>query len=232
MIAKPIFDHLYMISLGFVNVFLVNADELTLIDTGIAGSGKKILSAIEQIGYRPQDLRHILITHLHFDHTGSLDEIKRASGAMVSMHQLDADDFSNGNVMRPVEPSPGLLSTMIVNTIRRRPSAIGAKNALVDHFISGDGEIKGTGGIRAVHAPGHTAGHVVYYWPQHNGVLFVGDAASNMFRIGHSILYEDLSQAQKTLAALGNLPFDTACFSHGRVIRHGAREKFAQKFGV
>lgn len=230
MIARRIADHLYVIPLGFVNAFLVAYQELTLIDTGVAGSDKKILAAIEELGFRPHDLRHILITHLHYDHTGSLGEMKRASGARVYMHEIDAVSFSNGDVMRAVEPSPGWISRLIVTKINRNQQQSSGKNTLVDDFIANDDTLEATAGIRPIHTPGHTAGHIAYYLPQQGGVLFVGDAASNFLHLGYSILYEDFSQGQKSLEAISQRDFEIACFSHGKIIQSGASQKFSERF--
>ena len=51
------------------------ADRLTLIDTGIAGSGDRILTQIGAIGRRPKDLRQIVVTHHHPDHAGSIADL-------------------------------------------------------------------------------------------------------------------------------------------------------------
>lgn len=230
MIVKKIVPNVYAISLGFVNVFLLDEEELTLIDTGISGSEKKILEAIAELGYRPQDLRHILITHLHYDHTGSLEILKRVSGARVYMHALDAVSYLTGEVMRPVEPSPGLITQLIVKNLNKRQAPPAANLAVIDQLITNNEEIEKTGGINAIHSPGHTAGHLVYLWPKQNGVLFVGDAASNMLHLGYSILYEDFAQGQKTLLTMGRMQFNTACFSHGKTILSQASKKFSETF--
>lgn len=230
MIAKPIVDNVYAISLGIANVFLVTARELTLIDTGVPGSTKKILLAMQELGYQPHDLRHILITHLHYDHTGSLGELKAASAARVYMHALDAETFARGKTMRPVEPSPGWLNRIIVNKITNSPQTAAEANSLVDQTLYGGEILETTGGIQALHTPGHTAGHVAYYWPHSGGVLLAGDSASNLFHLGYSFLYENFAQGQETLANLSQGDFQTACFSHGKVIRSHANAQFGSRF--
>lgn len=233
MLAKIITNHIYSVSLGFVNVFLVDAGELILIDTGIPGSEQKIFQAIRDLGKQPSDLRHILITHLHYDHTGSLAAVQRESGAQVWMHALDAQSYLRGDVMRPVQPGPGLFSSLIVRGIhssRRKGGEL--PPAQIDHLLNGREEIPSSGGLQAVHTPGHTAGHLAYFWPGEGGVLFAGDAASNMFRLGYSILYENLDQGRATLAQLGQTTFAKACFSHGGPIQSGASQKFSTRFAT
>jgi glyoxylase-like metal-dependent hydrolase (beta-lactamase superfamily II) len=46
-------------------------DGLTLIDTGLPGSAPLIADAIRQAGSEPADLRRLVLTHFHADHTGA-----------------------------------------------------------------------------------------------------------------------------------------------------------------
>ncbi|MBE0696373.1 MAG: MBL fold metallo-hydrolase [Anaerolineaceae bacterium] len=230
MIAKKIVPNVYVVSLGFVNVFLIDAGELTLVDTGTPGSEKKILAAIAELGYQVHDLHHILITHMHYDHTGSLEKLKQVSGAKIYMHALDAASYSKRETMRPVEPSPGLINKLIVKNLNRQQPSLPESLAVIDEIITSNKEIPATGGIQAIHTPGHTAGHTAYFWPKQNGVMFVGDAASNMLHLGYSILYENLALGEKTLSDLGQMKFSTACFSHGKTIQSRAGDKIREKF--
>jgi glyoxylase-like metal-dependent hydrolase (beta-lactamase superfamily II) len=230
MITKRIFPGVYSIPLGMVNAFLIDDGELTLIDTGIPGSEGKILQAIQELGKRPTDLRHILITHLHADHTGSLAAVKRASGAAVYMHPTDTNSYSQGQIMRPVQPAPGLVNRLLVKAaMRRRPSPM--EVTPIENSLREGQVLAFAGGLRALHTPGHTAGHMAFLWPKHSGVLFVGDAASHMFGLGWSFIYEDLEQAQRILQHLGDMKFETACFSHGAPIFKDAAGQFKRKFG-
>jgi glyoxylase-like metal-dependent hydrolase (beta-lactamase superfamily II) len=58
---------------GFVNCYLIReADGLTLVDTGLAGSEADILGAVARLG---ASLRRIVLTHAHVDHVGSVDAL-------------------------------------------------------------------------------------------------------------------------------------------------------------
>ena len=105
MAIKEIVPGLHQVNLGLVNAYVLqDGQELTLIDTGIGGSAAKILEGIAALGRRPQDVKRILITHLHADHTGGLAALKRATGAPVYMHAADAELVAQGVAMRPAEP--------------------------------------------------------------------------------------------------------------------------------
>lgn len=228
MALKQIVPNFYQVGLGFVNVYLLDTgDGLTLFDTGTPGSEIKILNTLAELGKKPGDLRAILITHLHIDHIGSLAALYKATGAPVYMHHLEAKDYLAGKIMRPVEPSPGWLNSLIVRTITRRGTTQNQDIAPVEYKLSGGEVIEGTGGVQAIHTPGHTAGHLVYLWPQHGGVLIAGDTASHILSLGYSFLYENFQQGQQALQAISTLPFEIACFSHGKPIRKNAARRFS-----
>ena len=89
MAAKQIVPGLYTLPLGGVNTFLLDGgDGLTLIDTGTPDSVAKILEAVRSLGKQPGDIRYILVTHCHFDHTGGLAELKEGGPANITVLEL------------------------------------------------------------------------------------------------------------------------------------------------
>ncbi len=72
----------------------------TLIDTGPPGSGAAIKAAMEQLGLLREELRRIVLTHFHNDHTGSAAELAGRSGAEVVVGVADAA-FVRGDVPGP-----------------------------------------------------------------------------------------------------------------------------------
>jgi glyoxylase-like metal-dependent hydrolase (beta-lactamase superfamily II) len=219
--------HVTAISLGFVNVFLIDRGELTLIDTGTPGSAPAILDGIRAARCQPVDLKHILISHLHVDHVGGAKALQADTGAQVHMHPLDAQALAAGQTMREVEPGPGLLNRLIVPMMKHAPGSGSVETPVVDCPLE-DGQVFAfAGGLRVIHAPGHTAGHVVFLLPSEStgagAVLFAGDACSNMLRLGPSFLYESYEEGRRTLGRLAHLAFDTAVFAHGKPMHDAAR---------
>lgn len=226
---QNIIPGLNQISLGYVNAFLLDSDSgLTLIDTGVPGSADKILSAVEELGRAPQDIKNILVTHLHADHTGSLKVLKERTGAPAWMHHEDAEMIRVGKTMRPLDPAPGILWKFISGLAQRRKSGI--EPTEIEHELS-DGEIlEFAGGIRVIHAPGHAAGQVALLL--HDEVLIAADAASNFLRLGYPPIFEDFGLGRETLLQLAALQFEVAVFGHGKPITTRASERFREKWGT
>ena len=233
MAVIQIIPGVYQIGLQIVNAFLVEFDELTLIDTGTSSSADKILQAVEDVRRQPKDIQNILVTHLHGDHTGSLAALKDLTGAQAYMHPLDADLVRKGQTMRPVKPAPGVVNNLLYRLMSLQGSggmSIQPTKIEVD-LIDGD-ELDFAGGMHVIHAPGHSAGQVVFLLPNNDGLLFAADAATNMFGLGHPPIYEDFDEGQKTLSRLAALDFESACFGHGKAIVDQASERFRQKWSA
>ena len=158
MAARQIVPGVYEVSLGFVNAFLIDADGLTLIDTGVAGSTEKILGAVRALGRQPQDIRHILVTHCHADHSGSLAELKAATGAPAYMHPVDAEMVRAGRATRPMRPGPGIFNHLLFRLFmaRRRAAPTTIQPTSIEREVQDGEELPIAGGIRAIHTPGHT----------------------------------------------------------------------------
>ena len=143
------------------NVYLVaTEDGLLLVDTGMPGNARRILSFIDGIGRKPSALRDIVVTHCDIDHVGSVAELKRLTGARVAIHELDAPVLSGEQ--RPQKG--GLVMVALNRLLRFRPVAPDLRLR--------DGDT--IGGLHVMHVPGHTAGSIALV--RDDGVVFSGDA--------------------------------------------------------
>ncbi|WP_422927609.1 MBL fold metallo-hydrolase [Singulisphaera sp. PoT] len=226
--AKQVVPGLWEVKIDFVNAFLLDTGEgLALIDTGIPGSAPKIVEALDSLGKTPADIRHILVTHCHSDHSGSLAELKRLTGAPAAMHPVDAAFIREGKTIRPLTPAPGILNALICRfLIPKAPTEV--EPAEIEHEVRDGATLPG--GIQAIHVPGHCAGQLAFLWPEHGGVLIAADAAANAFGLALSPLYEDLEKGKRSLAKLSALDFEVACFGHGKPILAGASKQFGRKW--
>jgi glyoxylase-like metal-dependent hydrolase (beta-lactamase superfamily II) len=217
----------YRIALRGVSVFLVEAnDKLVLIDTGLKNSPPRITEAIYSMGRLPQEVVAIVVTHAHRDHTGGLAEMRRRTGAEVWMHASDAVLVEGALPHRPFGPGQNRAADVLRRVMNVAPEGR-LEPVPVAHEVA-DGDELPFDGLRAFHTPGHSVGHLALLLPRDGGVLFVGDALSNTFRTGLSLLNEDVEGSRRSLARLATLEFDVACFAHGRPLRHGASAAFRE----
>lgn len=210
-----------------VNAFLIAGDSLVLVDTGVPGRWPHLVNAIREIGRDPAEIRHVGITHHHIDHVGSLASVVEQTGAEVFAHPSEAR-LLNGTLAPPTKVGRSLSSRIRISLSER----IGWRQAApaeVDHEVADGAEMVGTG-LRVIHTPGHTAGHLAFLHSA-SGVLFVGDAAANVFgRLSRPVGNhdEDNSAMVASVAKLAQIEFDTACFGHGRSIPSGARRRLIE----
>jgi len=226
MAVEEIAPGVYGIGMGYVNAFLIaGEDGLALVDSGLPRKKDPILSAVAGVGRRPVDLRHILITHHHIDHMGSLGDLMEATGAKSYVHLLDSP-IVRGDAPQP-GPNPksllGLFAGPLIERFGPAPTT-----ARVDVEVADGDELAVAGGVRAVHTPGHTPGHLSFLLPREGGVLFAGDAAANVIRLGLPIgmFTADREQAKASISRLASLEFEVACFGHGRVLKGEANLRF------
>ena len=176
---------------------------------------------------------HIAVTHHHVDHTGSLAALASATKAKVYVHPLDAP-VTRGAVPVP-GPNPKSIAGKALWPVIKRITPRQLPPLSIDHEVQDGEDLPIAGGLRAIHTPGHTAGHVSYLWPRHGGVLFVGDAAGHMFgRLGtpSPMFTEDMEEARDSIRKIAALEFDTACFGHGGVLKgraHAAFRRYVEK---
>lgn len=225
----------YRIRLGVVNAFVIaRPGELTLVDTGFPGEADRIERSLESIGCALGDLRHILVTHCHRDHAGSLAEIqRRAPQATTYMHAEDARLVQQGLAVRPsqpLRPGPGALNFFLFQMFIR-PASGTIEPAKVDRLVHDQERLGIAGGITVLHAPGHSRGQACFLWEQDGGVLFAADTAACVFGLTYSAAYEDFELGKQVLADLGRLEFRYACFGHGKTIVRSARKDLSLQFG-
>ena len=145
------------------NVYLVEADDgqLALVDTGFSSSADAIVAELNTLG-RLENLTAVLLTHMHLDHAGSAGVLRQLTGARLVAGRGDCFERDGKLLLRS-----RVGRTHIAHLFSR-----GHAPAPIDLAVASETEV--LPGIRAVLAPGHTAGSVCYVVDR-LGAAFVGD---------------------------------------------------------
>ena len=210
---------------GRVHAFLLDdAESLTLIDTLFDTDGQRVLDEIERIGRKATDLKRIVLTHAHRSHLGGARALREQSGAAVHAHAWEADIIAGERKAQPVSIIP------------RRPlrayfplqfgSALGLGKhppCHVDHHVAEGDRI---GPLHVVPAPGHTPGHLAFYWPE-RAALFTGDAVTTWpeFAAGWPAFTLNPREHRESIRRMAELEAEILGVGHGEPIRAEGRER-------
>jgi glyoxylase-like metal-dependent hydrolase (beta-lactamase superfamily II) len=223
---------IYQVPLGIVNVFLMLIPGgLLLIDTGPGGSELPIFEAAGKIGYLPAQIKYIVVTHSHYDHSGALAAIVKETGAPVFMHPLDAALVKRGVAFRfRSKTLNGLVNLLTMNSLIKIPRLnIKAVSEIIP-VTEGDW-IPDANGLQVIYAPGHWPGQIALYSPRNNGILIVADIAENHGLLRISPQNDNLNDSMATLKKISSMKFNIALFSHGQPILRQASGIFKEVFG-
>ena len=143
----------YVAGQTWIGCYLIDTgDGLILIDAAIPESMYLLVDSIYRLGYKPEDIKKILISHAHFDHCGAAGAMKELTGAELYMSKEDWEFIK----ACPEE-------TMVLDK-DSHPQMFEP-----DKFYSDDEPIVlGNISIRSMLTPGHTIGCTSFFWEVEN----------------------------------------------------------------
>ena len=229
----PVDDHITAIDhnlLGIPGVgvtYVVRGEAIALIETGTALTVPHTLAGLERLGVRPEQVDHIICTHIHMDHAGGAGYLAAAlPRAQVYIHSMTGEHL--------VDPSRLLLSVrravgeeawplhgdmLPIPAERLRP----AEQLRLD--LGRDVVLE------AIATPGHAPDHLSF-WDRKSGGLFIGDAAGlTMDRWGLAfpvtpVPSYDLAAHRATIAMLRSHAIPRIYVTH-----HGPHDDVAFQLG-
>jgi metallo-beta-lactamase class B len=90
-------DNLYYVgSRGLASYLVVTPRGDILINSSFESSPALIQKSVEQLGFRFQDIKILLISHAHFDHDAGSAEVKRLTGAKYMVMDADVPVVESG----------------------------------------------------------------------------------------------------------------------------------------
>ena len=179
---------------GLQNYVIDTGDEVILVDTGlpadfpeqvpdentsiyIGQSIKPYMEALADLGYKPEQISKILITHKHNDHTGELKSFPNAK-IYVNAEECDAEELQNLANIVPVKFTDGA-------------------------YYNFPESQKIADGVYYIKAKGHTKGNSIIvaendglFYMMHGDVTYTDEA---LYENKLSVVYEDMPAARETL---------------------------------
>ncbi|MEM6642107.1 MAG: MBL fold metallo-hydrolase [Bacteroidota bacterium] len=141
---------------------------LILIESGPFSTYQNLERALNKIGFSTDDVHHVLLTHIHFDHAGAAWAFAEM-GANIYVHPLGAPHMLNPE--RLVASATQIYGDRM-DALWGQMKGIEEENLrIVEHMevLNIDGKT-----FTALHTPGHAKHHIAW---QHKDVIFTGDVA-------------------------------------------------------
>ena len=151
---KPfkVIENVYFVGNTWVSVYLIDTPEgLILIDCAYEENLYLLIDSIRGLGFDPKDIRHLLISHGHFDHCGAARQMQEMSNCEIWINEKDAYFFTERRDLIAFEDR--------VPEFR------------IDHYYDSDQSICFGGmTIWPVPCPGHTPGTTSFFFEvEHEG---------------------------------------------------------------
>lgn len=191
-----------------------DGDDVTLVDSGPAGSEDLIAAELTRIGLDRDAVVRIVLTHFHDDHAGSAAAVRAWSGAEVVAHTAEAP-VVRGDVAGPFPELLPAEHELLAQVTAGMPAA---PPCPVDREVVDGDVLAFGGGAHVLHAPGHTDGSIALHLPGPR-VLFTGDTVAEhggVVLLGPFNL--DRRRAAGSFRRLVALDVDLALPGHGEPI--------------
>ncbi|MBK8250836.1 MAG: subclass B3 metallo-beta-lactamase [Gemmatimonadetes bacterium] len=187
----------YVGTRGLAAILITSAEGHVLIDGGLEESAPLIAASVRAAGFRLEDIKFLLNSHVHYDHAGGLSLLQRATQARVAALPPAAAVLRTGR-SQPNDPQHreplGITPVRRVEVVRDLDTVRVGRLAITAH-----------------HTGGHTPGGTTWTWSacdsvtcreivyadsqspiSSDGFRFSGSEAATLFRAGYARL-ESLS---------------------------------------
>lgn len=216
----------------FPYLFVEEKDNLTLIDPGFLSQLPMLEKYLQNIGYEIENVKRIVLTHVHVDHAQAANEVKRKSGARIYSHWIESRYLAhNPPYMGPPSTQETLekLENLGISaeSLSREYGTLEVEPISVDEQVS-DGDM--IGNLKVIHTPGHTPGHISLYYEKDKLLLGADSIYKKVFGaegmyISAPQVSMDPTTAIVSAQRLSRVNFDKLLMAHqDSPLLEGARE--------
>lgn len=193
------------------NSYLVKTDTgYVLIDTGHSTNRNDLEGELEKAGCTPGNLRLILVTHGHFDHTGNCAYLREKYGAEIAMHRGDLKMVESGDMFY----NRGIITRRIAKMMFFLLKSGNFDRFKPDIFLE-DGQDLTMYGLEAkvIHIPGHSKGSMGILTT--GGDLVCGDLLTNIKEPTKNTLVDDKEELDASIEKITSLGINSVYPGHG-----------------
>ncbi len=217
------------------NVYLIEDEELALIDTGRpeAFSVSALKGSLAHLGYGVEDITSLIYTHAHIDHVGggvALGDRFRCKNIAYYETMDSLKDFS-----RFMEEWTKEFMSILPNRPTAQEIPKGSptsqlltlpkfKNGITIHRGVKDGDVIDLGKtkLRVYHTPGHSPWDISLYEAEKR-LLFTGDLITSPATVLVSTMGSDLTDYLRSLNRIDQISINRMLPGHGRFSRNPYR---------
>jgi metallo-beta-lactamase class B len=198
---------------GLGSVLITSKEGHILIDGGLPQTAPLIAGNIRKAGFRVEDVKLLLNSHMHYDHAGGLAALQRASGATMAASPEGKRALQNGG---PLQDDPQFTFGPEHNNY----PAVSEVRAIKDGETLRVGKLA----ITAHFTPGHTTGGTSWSWTSCEGrqcLHFVYADSLNPVSAPGFRFSDDAARVagfEKSIAVVENLPCDVVLAAHPNLV--------------
>ena len=189
---------------GVAAYLITTSDGHILIDGGLEASAPRILHSIRALGFRPRDVKYLLVSHAHFDHAGGLAALKAATGAQLVATAEERPALEQGRHFGDND-----------NGVGRFPAV------RVDHVVRDGGRLSLGGVVLTAHlTPGHTKGCTGWSLPlveagrAHRAFFHCSSTVAGNVLVGNKAYPGIVADYRRTFARLKRIRADIFLANH------------------
>jgi glyoxylase-like metal-dependent hydrolase (beta-lactamase superfamily II) len=147
---------------------IVNGEDIALIETGPYSTYGNLRTEIERVGVKIEDIKHVFLSHIHFDHAGAAWAFAQ-KGAKIYVHPFGAKHLAN----------PGKLYESARQIYREQMDILWGEmqdipQEQIQEAMHEQVFAIGSLSLKAWHTPGHAVHHIAW---QYGDSIFTGDVA-------------------------------------------------------
>ncbi|MEK4356411.1 MBL fold metallo-hydrolase [Paenibacillus sp. FSL M7-1455] len=212
-------------------VLLWDQEGATLVDTGMIGQMDQMTRAIREAGLQLSDIKRIILTHQDIDHVGNLAAFIAENPAIEVWAHADDIPYITGEKRiikmtdERISQMPEAAQTAIRSLFDKLPSIRISR-------VLADGDVLDIhGGMRVIHTPGHTPGHICLYLPEEQLLLAADELRvvdGDLAGPPEGFFTLDMDEAVRSMHKLTGLPLQKIFCYHGGLYDNHPSERLAE----